>query len=208
MGCATGQDRGKASDNTWLNLPHRRARGKRPADDGTVRSWDTRTREQLGAPLKADNARVNSAAWLGSDGRTVALATDDQAIQLWDARSHKRLGEPLSDPTGTQISVVAFSRDGRTLATGANTIRLWDVRTHKQLGNPLNDPKRDPYSLAFSPDRRTLAAAGGTIRLWEGVLWPKFAELQTRVCGLVGVGLSPGEWAQYAAGTPYHQSCR
>jgi len=43
--------------------------------------------------------------------------------------------------------------------------------------------------------------------LWTGLLWQNFGELQTEVCTLVGSGLSSNEWAQYAAGVPYRNSC-
>jgi len=110
-----------------------------------------------------------------------------------------------------RVSSVAFSRDGRTLASasGDGTVRLWDVRTRKALGAPLKGHTAPVSSVAFSPDGRTLASASadGTIRLWTGLLWRNVAELQTEICQLVGSGLSKSEWARYAPGIPYRNSC-
>jgi WD40 repeat protein len=109
------------------------------------------------------------------------------------------------------VRSVAFSGDGRVLASGSAdmVVRLWDVRTHEQLGAPLTGHKGAVFSVAFSPDGRTLASASDDkkVRLWEKLLWRNFAELQDEVCDLVGSGLSKTEWAQYAAGISYHQSC-
>ena len=106
---------------------------------------------------------------------------------------------------------MAFSPDGRTLAATdgvKKTIWLWDVRSHRARGTPLTGNAGVISLVAFSPDGRTLAsAAADTVQIWKNILWHSFADLQTEVCDLVGSGLSETEWAQYAPGIPYHQSC-
>jgi hypothetical protein len=43
--------------------------------------------------------------------------------------------------------------------------------------------------------------------VWARLLWHDVGELRSEVCQLVGNSLSEAEWAQYAAGVPYHDSC-
>jgi WD40 repeat protein len=144
------------------------------------------------------------------DGRTLASASDDKTIRLWNTRTRKQLGATLSGHTNFVFSV-AFSPNGRALASASEdqTIRLWDARTHKPLGTALRGHKSRVRSVAFSPDGRTLASAGDekTIRLRKNIFWRNGDELQTEVCKLVGTGLNRTEWAQYATGIPYHQTC-
>jgi WD40 repeat protein len=185
-------------------------------DDTTIRLWDVRTHKQLGK-LAGHTDAVFSVAF-SPDGRTLASAGGDfmvsgggdTTIRLWDVRTHRQLGAPLTGHTDV-VQSVAFSPDGNTLASASRdkTVRLWDRGTHKQLGLPLRGHIDRVNSVAFSPDGRTLASASGdkTVRLWENLLWRTAAELRANVCKLVGSGLSRTEWAQYAAGIPYHQTC-
>lgn len=177
--------------------------------DQTARVWDLASHKQVGAPLVGHTSFVDSVAF-SRDGRTLASGSDDPSIRIWDANTHRQLGAPLTGHTGAVVSV-AFSPDGRTLASASydKTVRLWDIASHSQLGIPLTGHTAFVSGVAFSPDGRTLASASDdkTIRLWNRVLWRDFAELQNDVCGLVGSGLSRTEWAQYAPGISYRQSC-
>jgi WD40 repeat protein len=177
--------------------------------DSTIVLWDAHTHKQLGKPLTGHTAFVNTVAF-SPDGRTLASGSEDSTVRLWDVRTHKQLGTPLSGHTGL-VNGVAFSPDGRTLASGSqdSTVRLWDVHTHKQLGTPLLRHTGAVSSVAFSPDGDTLASGGEdhTIQLWKQILWHNLTELQSEICNLVANGLSTTEWAQYAAGIPYHQTC-
>ncbi len=178
--------------------------------DTTIRLWDTRTHKQVGTPLTGHTDDVLGVTF-SPDGRTLASASADTTIRLWDTRTHKQVGTPLTGHTDNVYSVT-FSADRRTLASasGDTTIRLWDVPDHKPLGAPLTGHDKLVRSVDFSPDGRTLVSAGDdttSIQLWEGILWRSFTELQTKVCSFVGSGLSTTEWAQYAVGVPYRQSC-
>ena len=177
------------------------------SSDSTIRLWDIRAHTPLAAPL-IDIDVVYSVAF-SRDGRTLVSAGADHTIRLWGIRSHRQI-QPLRGHTGA-VTSVTVSPDGRTLASGGRdkTVRLWDLGTHKPLGIPLTGHTDVVRSLAFSPGGGTLASGGNDkmVRLWENILWRNVQELQTEVCNLVGNGLSETEWAQYAAGISYRESC-
>ncbi|MDQ3849635.1 MAG: hypothetical protein M3296_03345 [Actinomycetota bacterium] len=175
--------------------------------DNTIRLWDVRTQRPI-ATLTGHADFVYSVIF-SRDGRTLASGSYDGTIRLWDVRTHRQRGEPLIGHTGPVYSV-ALSPDGRTLvsASADDTVRLWDARSHQQIGR-LSGHSGVVDQVAFSRDG-TLVSAGadGAIRLQERILWRDFAALRNEVCSLLGTGLSRVEWARYAAGTPYRQSCR
>ena len=92
--------------------------------DRTVRLWDVRTHDQLGASLRGHGGSVMSVVF-SPDGRTLASASADRTVRLWDPRTHNQLGTPLTGHTRAADSV-AFSPDGRTLASASvdRTIRV------------------------------------------------------------------------------------
>ncbi|MDQ1745403.1 MAG: hypothetical protein QOE23_3742 [Pseudonocardiales bacterium] len=165
------------------------------AADDTVRLWDVASRRPLGSPFTGDtacaaktNCFVSSVAFSPEDkGRTLAagggtiLGAGTPAggtVRLWDVASRRAVGGPLTGHTGG-VSSVAFSRDGKILASGANdeTVQLWDLTSRRPLGGP-HIGGIDVSSVAFSPDGKTLAVGGGTrvgavtradgmVRLWD-----------------------------------------
>ena len=70
-----------------------------------------------------------------ADGSRVVLAGNDERVRVYDARAGgtPQLELPLNDVVGhrSRVSAAAFSRDGRTLATGADngSVLVWDGRT-------------------------------------------------------------------------------
>jgi len=138
-------------------------------DDGLVRLWNVRTRQQVGRPLRGHTREVTGVAF-SPDGQTLASASIDGTLRIWDVRTHEQLGPPLRGHEGF-VWDVAFGPDGRTVASAGaddHTVRLWQVRTPTQLGRPLRAHRFEVVAVGFSPDGQTLAsAAGGTVRFWS-----------------------------------------
>jgi WD40 repeat protein len=189
--------------------------------DKTIRLWNVQSREPIGAPL-TDHAKPVSSVAFSHDGGTLASGSADNTVRLWNMHVPER-STALTGHTGAVLSV-AFAPVGSMLASGSadNGIRLWNVHTHKRLAAPLQGHTNDVLSVAFSPDGQTLASGSfdNTVRLWDARAQNRirvphtdhtkpvtFTELQTNVCDLVGSGLSKTEWARYARGIPYRQSC-
>jgi WD40 repeat protein len=179
--------------------------------DGTVRIWNLgRTATHITLPTTYGIA-VNGVAF-SPDGRTLAAGASDGRIRFWDVATGAELGVPIG-ANGDPVQSVAFSPDGLMLAAGSGgndgSIRFWDVATRQQLGLPLHDGNAAVLSVAFSPNGRMLAAGGndGNLRLWSGFLWSNLAQLKADVCGLVGAGLSPSEWARYEPSIAYQNAC-
>jgi WD40 repeat protein len=160
--------------------------------DGSVRLWDTATRQQTWEPSgSADRSDSLDALAFSPDGTVLAVAGSDGTVTLWDTASHQKLGTLLAG-VGAAVYSLAFSPDGTMLATGATsvrggipdgTVRLWNVASRQAEGKPMTAPGAKVAAVVFSPGGQTLAVAtdtytavafsddglatAGTVRLWD-----------------------------------------
>ena len=124
-----------------------------------VRLWDPARQAGTGTSLAAD---VTALA-VSSDGATLASGSGRGQIQLLDLQGDRVIA--TFSGHGHAIRSLAFTRDGRTLASGASdAIRLWDVETQtSSVPLPVG-----ASSVAFSPDGATLVSGSGDgVRLWD-----------------------------------------
>ena len=79
-----------------------------------------------------------------------------------------------------EVNSVAFSRDGKWLASGADdkTVRVWEWERGRERAR-LEGHAGGVWSVAFSPDGRLLASRSnnGTVRLWRYDTWDTVAIL-------------------------------
>ena len=145
---------------------------------GTAKVLETSTGTELGKI-----ARLWSIAF-SEDGKYIATAMD-RGIQLWNAASIAPLGDlipirrinpvthsPEGEPLSIRGAVLAFSRDGRWLAVGAQSgAYLVDITNRSVKERIMTDLQGDAgiHSIALSPDN-TLVGTGmrnGSIMLWD-----------------------------------------
>jgi WD40 repeat protein/transcriptional regulator with XRE-family HTH domain len=144
--------------------------------DGTIRLWDTATRQAADPTIAATSSRgrgVNRVAF-SPDGKLLASADADGTIKLWHPATGRPAGPTIAATSSRDGGVVgvAFSPDGKLLASadGDGTIKLWHPATGRPAGPTIAADLGDGvYGVAFSPDGKLLASADGdgTIKLWH-----------------------------------------
>ncbi len=144
--------------------------------DGTVRIWNTATRQQI-AQFAGHLDRVRAVAY-SPDGGTLAAASLG-GVSLWNTATGDRsavfpvasemapntaaqLQDHEYSPEPVRVSAVAYSADGRTLALGCHdgTVRLWDVASGQQIAL-FDDYADSVLSVGFRPMTAVLASTDG-----------------------------------------------
>ena len=175
--------------------------------DTAVRLWDLQERKLRRGAFARQGSEVQRLVF-SQDGGLLVVTGADQSTRFLDPGTGKAVGAPLRG-VGEDASV---SPDGSVLAapTGRGTVQLWDVRHAQALGTPLKvGSGAFSVAAAFRPDGRSVvvAASDGTIHEFSGLFWRTASELQREVCDVVGDGLRPDEWRQFAQGFPFRRTC-
>ncbi len=145
--------------------------------DGTIRLWNTRTRQLL--HVLEEHTQTIFALAFSPDGSMLASGSGDGTVRLWktsDIENWTTIAEhqgPFTEHTDIVLSLT-FSADSKVLASGSRdgVIRFWDPDTGNSKGN-IGDGFGDPpvLSLAFSPIKTEFvlatARADNAIRLWN-----------------------------------------
>jgi WD40 repeat protein len=173
--------------------------------DGTIRLWDTATREQVGESIATQMTEIRDVAF-SPDGALLAVAGKGSDVALIDVAAREVADQLLTNQT-TRINAVAFSPDGRLLATGSadSSIGLWDVATRRPVGLPLAIHSGEVHAVAFSPDGRLLASADENGRIFLARL--AYEDLAATVCAIVDRDLTPVESEQYLGRAPLAGGC-
>jgi WD40 repeat protein len=165
--------------DTALTLPHTDSRfvyslaftsdGKTlvtGSEDGGVRFWDWRNKEQIKEDLHTHNSQAVYAVAVSRNGSYLATGDSNGLVQLWNLSGYTRRTKN-NFPGG--VSSLAFSRKGNILAVGTHNdeLYLWDVNTKER--DRLGKHESSVESLAFSPDGSQVASCGldKYVRLWN-----------------------------------------
>jgi WD40 repeat protein len=130
--------------------------------DGTVKVWDTTTRQE---------ARAVPGGILSPDGKHLA-GTVGNEVKMRDTQTGRQT-LTLTGHAG-RVESVAFSADGRRLVSAAadRTVKVWEAQTAQELltfkghARPVDDSDSVPGGMgpvAFSPDGRRVVSSHSVV---------------------------------------------
>ncbi|KAG0274928.1 hypothetical protein BGZ96_004013 [Linnemannia gamsii] len=135
-------------------------------DDGTVRLWDSETRESLFV-LKGHTKPILSVKY-SPDGRQLISGSEDQTVRVWNTQSGEL--DHVLRPSLGYVLCLAYSPDGRWVASGhkKGVLQLWNAATG-ELGPVLRGHFESVTGIEFSPCSQWLASSSHdrTVRLWD-----------------------------------------
>jgi WD40 repeat protein len=141
--------------------------------DGTVRSWDVSTDEEIGADHHPLHGYPVTAVAFDPKGPRVVAGCQAGTVGFWDVTTGVLMHE-LRGNAGETVAV-AYSPDGRILLTASHNgrARFWDVESGRQLGPPLRHTDA-VLCVAFHPDGKTVATGtkDGMLHRWHGPALP------------------------------------
>jgi WD40 repeat protein/tRNA A-37 threonylcarbamoyl transferase component Bud32 len=136
-----------------------------PLPDGAVARFRTADRTPLGSPLDVssltdDDVGPIRGVALGTDGRTLAVATEEGGVFLVDAAT-TALARHIDIPESA-VSALELSPDGAVLAAGRldGRTQLYDVASGDPLGPPLAASAAAITDVSFDADGTRLVTTG------------------------------------------------
>lgn len=135
--------------------------------------WDTVSGQVI---YQFNHSSRVSKVTLDASGRYAFSADSMKGAYIWDLKTGKRISALQGTKRHEVFSSVRFSKDGKTLITGAATrkVSVWDVKTGKRLSHWFVSPKdaKRPtgavvYSVAFSDNDTLLTiSSSGYAETW------------------------------------------
>jgi WD40 repeat protein len=179
-------------------------------DADHVGLWDVATGRRtatLAESTTLAGGGIDSVAF-SPGGRTLAVVDGDGHAGLWDVATGRRTATLAKS---TQVLSVAFSPDSPTLVTGdrLGNVNLWNTANGQRLAS-LPEAGGAVVSLTFSPSGQVLAigSLNGNIALLRQNLTDLTQQFFTHlICGKVRGNMTRAQWAEYAPGQPYQQTC-
>ncbi|WP_157518296.1 NACHT and WD repeat domain-containing protein [Herbidospora mongoliensis] len=132
------------------------------ASDGSVRIWNTATRERLA--VIADGGLGRKGLAFSADARTIAVAAAGRPVTIWNTTTAQQVLEVPA--TAGNRPLVLYGNDAATFYTlTADGLEVFDLPSEKRL-RVL--PSEEVTTAALNPNTRTLAVgrADGGVEIW------------------------------------------